>query len=96
MKKEEIFEILKSESYPDDTNDLVIYESEFEFVAERLVELCNLQSLSGSSLPLKIERIIAVVAQKWGSEYGGTTIGILGQDAIDICEQYGIDWKNYC
>ena len=44
-------------------------------------------------LPLKIERIIAVVAKRWGKEYGGSTVGILGQDAI--CEKYGIDWENY-
>ena len=47
------------------------------------------------SLPLKIERIIAVVAKRWGKEYGGSTVGILGQDAIEICEKYGIDWENY-
>ena len=51
--------------------------------------------VSGSSLPLKIERIIAVVAQRWGKDYGGSTVGILGQDAIELCEHYGIDWKNY-
>jgi hypothetical protein len=55
----------------------------------------DLPCVSGSSLPLKIERIIAVVAQKWGSEYGGSTVGILGRDAIEICEKYGIDWENY-
>ncbi len=55
----------------------------------------DLGAVSGSSLPLKIERIIAVVAQKWGSEYGGSTVGILGRDAIEICEKYGIDWENY-
>ncbi|MDN5291433.1 MAG: hypothetical protein PWQ06_1672 [Anaerophaga sp.] len=54
-----------------------------------------LPCVSGSSLPLKIERIIAVVAKRWGSDYGGSTVGILGQDAIELCEQYGIDWKNY-
>jgi len=55
----------------------------------------NIRCVSDSALPLKIERIIAVVAQRWGSEYGGSTVGILGQDAIELCEQYGIDWKNY-
>jgi hypothetical protein len=51
--------------------------------------------VSESALPLKIERIIAVVAQRWGSDYGGSTVGILGRDAIEICEQYGIDWEKY-
>lgn len=55
----------------------------------------DLGAVSGNLLPLKIERIIAVVAQKWGKEYGGSTVGILGQDAIEICEKYGIDWENY-
>jgi len=50
---------------------------------------------NSSTLPLKIERILAVVAQRWGSDYVGSTVGILGQDAIELCEQYGIDWKNY-
>lgn len=50
---------------------------------------------SGNSLPLKIERIIAVVAQRWGKDYGGSTVGIIGRDAIEICEQYVIDWENY-
>ena len=58
-------------------------------------EQCSISSVSGSSLPLKIERIIAVVAQRWGKDYGGLTVGILGQDAIELCEQYGIDWENY-
>jgi hypothetical protein len=47
------------------------------------------------SLPLKIERIIAVVAQRWGKDYSGSTVGMIGRDAIEICEQYGIDWENY-
>ena len=50
MKKEEILEVLKKESYRDGTNDLVLYESEFEFVAERLVKLCNLQNVSNNEV----------------------------------------------
>jgi len=56
---------------------------------------CTIHSVSGSSLPLKIERIIAVVAQRWGSDYPGSTVGIIGREAIEICKQYGIDWENY-
>jgi hypothetical protein len=55
----------------------------------------NAADVSGSSLPLKIERILAVVAQRWGNDYEGSTVGILGRGAIELCEQYGIDWKNY-
>jgi hypothetical protein len=55
----------------------------------------GISGVSGSSLPIKIERIIAVVAQRWGTDYAGSTVGILGRDAIELCEQYGIDWKNY-
>lgn len=58
-------------------------------------EQCTIPVVSGSSLPLKIERIIAVVAQRWGKDYGGSTVGMLGKDAIELCEQYGIDWENY-
>ena len=68
------------------------------FVCGRVKEVekdGHFPAVSGSSLPLKIERIIAVVAQRWGKEYGGSTAGILGQDAIEICEKYGIDWENY-
>jgi hypothetical protein len=54
------------------------------------------ENLASKALPFKIERIIAVVAQKWGSDYPGSTVGILGNDAIKICEERGIDWKNYC
>jgi hypothetical protein len=51
--------------------------------------------VSGSSLPLKIERVIVVAAQRWGKDYAGSTVGIIGRDAIEICEKYGIDWENY-
>ena len=51
--------------------------------------------VSGSALPLKIERVILVAAQRWGKDYPGSTVGIIGRDAIEICEQYGIDWENY-
>jgi hypothetical protein len=54
-----------------------------------------LGAVSGSSLPLKIERIIVVVAQRWGKDYPGSTVGIIGREAIEVCEQYGIDWENY-
>lgn len=50
---------------------------------------------NGNSLPLKIERIIVVVAQKWGKDYPSSTVGLIGRDAIEICQQYGIDWENY-
>lgn len=51
--------------------------------------------VSGSSLPLKIERVIVVAAQRWGKDYAGSTVGIIGRDAVEICEHYGIDWENY-
>lgn len=51
--------------------------------------------ISNGSLPLKIERVIVVAAQKWGKDYPSSTVGIIGRDAIEICEQYGIDWENY-
>jgi hypothetical protein len=54
----------------------------------------KVEGISGS-LPLKIERIIATVAKKWGHQYPGSTIGIIGLDAIEICKEYSIDWKNY-
>jgi hypothetical protein len=52
-------------------------------------------AVSGSSLPLKIERIIVVAAQRWGKDYPSSTVGIIGREAIEVCEQYGIDWENY-
>jgi hypothetical protein len=55
----------------------------------------EIEDVSGSSLPFKIERIIVVVAQRWGNDYHGSTVGIIGREAIEICEKYGIDWKNY-
>jgi len=54
-----------------------------------------LPTVSGSSLPLKIERVIVVAAQRWGKDYAGSTVGIIGRDAVEICEHYGIDWENY-
>ena len=51
--------------------------------------------VSGSSLPLKIERVIVVAAQRWGKDYAGSTVGIIGRNAIEICEKYGIDLDNY-
>lgn len=65
---------------------------DIETAEKRILRLLN---VSGGSLPLKIERIIAVVAQRWGKDYGGSTVGMLGKDAIELCEQYGIDWENY-
>ena len=62
--------------------------------SERIKEIQNATAYP-ESLPPKIERILVVVARKWGNEYPGSTIGILGQDAIEICEKYGIDWENY-
>lgn len=55
----------------------------------------NIADVSGSSLPLKIERVIVVAAQRWGKDYAGSTVGIIGRDAVEICEHYGIDWENY-
>jgi hypothetical protein len=55
----------------------------------------NLGAIGGSSLPLKIERIIVVAAQRWGKDYPSSTVGIIGREAIEVCEQYGIDWENY-
>ncbi len=46
-------------------------------------------------LPSKIEKILVVVAQRWGSDHPGSTVGIIGQQAIEVCEEYNIDWKNY-
>ncbi len=46
-------------------------------------------------LPANIEKILVVVAQRWGKDYPGSTVGIIGREAIDICEKHGIDWKNY-
>jgi len=51
--------------------------------------------VSGSSLPLKIERVIVVAAQRWGKDFPSSTVGIIGREAIEICEKYGIDWENY-
>ncbi len=52
-------------------------------------------SLSESELPFKIERILVVVAQRWGKDYPGSTVGIIGREAIEVCEKHGIDWENY-
>ncbi len=46
-------------------------------------------------LPAKIEKILVVVAQRWGGDHPGSTVGIIGREAIEICEKHGIDWKNY-
>lgn len=59
------------------------------------VKNCSIPAVSGSSLPLKIESVIVVAAQRWGKDYAGSTVGIIGRDAIEICEKYGIDWENY-
>ena len=61
----------------------------------KLVKNLGLGGVSGSSLPLKIERVIVVAAQRWGKDYAGSTVGIIGREAIQICEKYGIDWENY-
>lgn len=36
------------------------------------------------------QNVIVVAAQRWGKDYPGTTVGIIGRDAIEICEKYGI------
>lgn len=62
---------------------------------QQQVKNCDLADVSGSSLPLKIERVVVVAAQRWGKDYPGSTVGIIGRDAIEICKQYDIDWENY-
>ncbi len=52
-------------------------------------------TLSESDLPFRIERILAVVAQRWGDDHPGSTVGVIGRDAIDVCEKHGIDWEKY-
>lgn len=73
----------------DDLNHDIINEKQ----ARNL--LLNLLGISSNSLPVKIERIIVAVAQRWGKDYSGSSVGILGRDAIEICKQYSIDWENY-
>jgi hypothetical protein len=83
MTAERIKEIQDATAYPESVS-----------VQQALLKVWN-ECEQHESLPPKIERIIAVVAKRWGKEYGGSTVGILGQDAIEICEKYGIDWENY-
>ena len=83
MTSERIKEIQDATAYPESVS-----------VQQSLLKVWN-ECEQEKSLPPKIERILVVVARKWGNEYPGSTIGILGQDAIEICEKYGIDWENY-
>jgi hypothetical protein len=55
----------------------------------------NQDGVISINLNLKIERIIVLVAQRWGKDYPASTVGMIGRDAIEICKQYGIDWENY-
>ena len=96
--KEEILNEFGCPDIPFDENVTMYYPailSAMEEYAQQQLKILNIPAVSGSSLPLKIERIIAVVAQRWGKDYGGSTVGMLGKDAIELCEQYGIDLENY-
>ena len=73
MNKEEIIEILKKESYSDATNDLILYESEFEFVAERLVKLCNLQNVRQQS---------ELLLQAYKEGFDAATASLIGANKV--------------
>lgn len=41
-----------------------------------------------------LEKLLVIVAHKWGNEYGGSYPGMAGRWAIEILERNSIDWKN--
>ena len=96
-------EFLKSKGFDDLREGLyhVFEQDEIELLLNEFAALpCSCEGgqaekATRSALPPKVEMILVVVAKRWGKEYGGSTVGILGQDAIEICEKYGIDWENY-
>lgn len=47
------------------------------------------------NLPEKVKRIIALAAVELGTDYPGSTVGIIGRKAVEICEEYGIDPSDY-
>lgn len=48
-------------------------------------------AIKNEQLPPKVQRIVAVVAKRWGDSYPGSTAGMIGKDAIEVCDEYGID-----
>lgn len=59
--------------------------------ADEILALFN--SEKSEHLQFEFIRILTVVAQRWGSDYPGSTVGIVGREAIEILEKHKINWR---